>query len=631
VNHLPKAMTYALPPQRRWGVKVARKMWFLGILLLALPCAAQLEVLGTQMSLSGDIGFNYNGNMNEGASSHTLGLSGDANLQGSYYNPNFLNFDVRPFYQRAQSNSVFGALTNSSGVNAGVNLFGGSHFPGSVTYGKVLNNTGEFGVPASGVGLATNGDSQNFAVSWSELLPDWPTLLASYSIGSSSDSIYGTGQDSKQTDHDLTLLSTYKVAGFRLSGGYTHRNIDGTFSELLEGVTAPVNSDTATNSYQLNATHSFPMQGFYSFSFNRTSYDYNYHDGNSNSNSGASDTLSGNLNFRPTDKLSIGGSTSYNDSLLGTIPEPILAGGTETLRNLGSFRSVLLEGDANYQLLHNLAFRASVNHVDQEFLGQSYGSTQVNASANYNLEHSLLKGLSFNLGVFDSATKNGNTGIGFFGNLNLHRKFDGWDVDATFSYAQNVQTLIIVDTTSSYNYVANARRRMGNRSYFMAGYSGSHSGFATEAGNSNSAQRVSSTFTYGRYSANGFYSTSRGTAVFTPTGLVALPTGLPPSALPPGTAVVFDSKAYGLNASAAPLRHLTVSAGYAQSNGDTADPLATTFTKNSLINGIMQYRLRKIYINAGYTHLRQSVGIPGTAPITVTSYYIGFSRWFNFF
>jgi len=142
---------------------------------------------------------------------------------------------------------------------------------------------------------------------------------------------------------------------------------------------------------------------------------------------------------------------------------------------------------------------------------------------------------------------------------------------------------------------------------------------------------VSSTFTYGRYSANGFYSTSRGTAVFTPTGLVALPTGLPPSALPPGTAIVFDSKAYGFNASAAPLRHLTVSAGYAQSNGDTTDILTTTFTKNNLINGIMQYRLRKIYINAGYTQLRQSVGIPGTAPITVTSYYIGFSRWFNFF
>jgi hypothetical protein len=669
VNCLPKALTFALPPQRRLGAKLGWGKWFrvsgsvetglrpvlagpfgfaqarlrpattqnktflvlLGILLLALPCAAQLEVGDTAMSLSGDIGVNYNGSMNQGASAHTMGLSGDANLQGYYYNPNFLSFNVRPYYDRAQTNSVFGALTNTSGVNAGVNLFSGSHFPGSFSYGKVDNSSGEFGVPGSGVGLATNGNSQSFGVSWSELLPDWPTLMANYAITSSSASIYGTQQESSQTDHDLMLMSTYKLAGFRISGGYTHRNIDGTFSELLEGVAAPVQSDTATNNYEVNASHSFPMQGSYSVSFSRTSYDYGFHDGTSESSSGGSDTLIGNLNFRPTTKLSVGASGSYNDSLLGSIPEAALNGGADTVRNLGSFRSVLVEGDANYQLLKNLSLRASVNRVDQEFLGQSYGATQFNGSANYNLEHSLLKGLSFNLGVFDTAAKEGNIGLGFFGNLNFHRKFDGWDVDSTLSYAQNVETLIIVDTTSSYSYLANARRRVGNRSYFMAGYSGSHSAFTAQAGNSSSAQRVSSSLTHGRYSANGFYSTSRGTAALTATGLVALPPGLPPSALPPGAVVVFDSKAYGFNASASPLRHLTASAGYAESKGDTIDPLASVFTKNNLINGVMQYKLRKIYVNGGYTRLRQSVGTPGTVPVTVTTYYIGISRWFNFF
>ena len=603
----------------------------MGILLLALPCAAQLEVGGAAMNMSGDIGFNYNGGMNQGDSGHNLSFNGDANLTGNYYNPNFLNFAVRPFYNRTQSNSVFGALTNSAGVTSSVNLFSGSHFPGSFSYNKVNNSSGEYGVPEAGIGLATYGKNEGFGLSWSELVPGLPTLMASYAVNSGSESIYGTQQDSKQTDHDLTLMSTYKLAGFRISGGYTHRSIDGTFSELLEGVQTPVVSETSTDSYQVSASHSFPMQGAYSVSFSRNGYDYRSHDGNSATGSGSSDTLGGSLNFRPTDKFSVGTSASYNDSLLGTIPESILASGAETVRNLGSFRSVLVEGDANYQLLKNLAFRASVNHVDQEFLGQSYGSTQFSASAYYNLEHNLLRGLSFNLGVFDSATKEGNTGLGFFGNLNYHRKFDGWDVDATFSYAQNVQTLIIVDTTSSYNYVANARRRVGNRSYFMAGYGGSHSGFTSQAGNSSSAQRVSSTFTYGRYSANGFYSTSRGTAIFTPTGLVALPTGLPPSALPPGAAIVFDSRAYGFNASAAPIRHLTVSAGYAQSKGDTVDPLTSTFTKNSLINVIGQYKLRKIYVNGGYTHLNQSVGALGTTPISVTSYYIGISRWFNFF
>jgi hypothetical protein len=661
VNRLPKALSFALPPQGRLGAEVGWWMWFrvwgsvetglrpvlagqspattqrntflvlLGILMLALPCAAQVEVGDAAMSLSGDIGFNYNGSMNQGLSGHSLGFNGDANLQGSYYNPNFLNFNVHPSYNRTQSNSVFGALTNTSGVNSSLNLFSGSHFPGSFFYNKVVNSTGEFGVPGSGVGLATNGDNQGFGVSWSALVPDWPTLAASYAITSGSSSIYGTQQESKQTDHDLTLLSTYQVAGFRISGGYTHRNLDGTFSELLEGVPKPVNSDTATNNYQVNASHSFPMQGSYSVAFSRTAYDYSFHDGNSAASSGASDTLSGNLNFRPTTKLSVGASGSYNDSLLGNIPEPILNGGTETVRNLGTFRSFLVGSDANYQLLHNLFLHATVNHVEQRFLGQSYGATQFGASAYYNLDHSLLQGLSFNLAVVDTATKEGNTALGFMGNLNFNRKVHGWDVDANFSYSQNVETLVIVDTSSSYGWVTNVRRRVGNRSYFMAGYSASHSGFNTISDSTNSAQRVSSGFTYRRYSANAFYSTSKGTAAFTPTGLVALPPNLPPSALPPGTTIVFDSKAYGFNGSAAPLRHLTVSAGYAESRGDTIDPLASVFTKNNLINGVMQYKLRKIYVNGGYTHLRQSVGTPGTAPITVTTYYIGISRWFNFF
>jgi hypothetical protein len=641
VNFLPKALSFAFPPQWRLGAEIRGRMWargkgawcvLVGILLLTLPSAAQLEVGDTALSLSGDIGFNYNGTMNQGASGHNLGLSGDGNLVGSYYNPNFLNFNVRPFYDRAQSNSVFGAVTNSSGVSSGLNLFSGSHFPGSFSYNKVVNGTGVFGVPGSSVGLASNGNNQGFAVNWSELLPDWPTLMATYAISSSSESIYGTQQESKQTDHDFLLQSTYKLAGFRIAGGYNHRNVNGTFSELLEGIPAPVNTDTSTNNYQVNASHSFPMSGAFSVSYSRTGYDYGFHDGSSAASSGASDTLNGNLNFRPITKLSVGFNAAYNDSLLGGLPGQITTAGTSVRAGSpGTFRSFLVGSDANYQLRTNLGIHVTVNHSQQVFLGQSYGATQFAGSVNYLLQHSLLKGLSFSVGAVDSATKEGNTGLGFVGNLNYNRKFSGWDVDTNFSYSQNVQTLVLVYTSSSMGWVANLRRRVGTRSYFMAGYGGSHSGLTAVAGSSSSAQRVSSSFTYRRYSANAFYSTSTGTAAFTPTGLVALPPNVPPSALPPGSVIVFDSKAYGFNASASPLRRLIVSAGYAQSKGDTIDPLLHTFTTTNLINGVAQYKLRKIYVNAGYTHLRQSVGAASTSPVTVTSYYIGISRWFNFF
>jgi hypothetical protein len=41
--------------------------------------------------------------------------------------------------------------------------------------------------------------------------------------------------------------------------------------------------------------------------------------------------------------------------------------------------------------------------------------------------------------------------------------------------------------------------------------------------------------------------------------------------------------------------------------------------------------LRKIFINGGYTQLHQDVGTVGSVPVKVTTYYIGISRWFNFF
>ena len=63
--------------------------WPVKSLLMVLPAAAQLEVGDNwSMNLSGDIGYNYHGNISDGLSGHSMGFSGDANLNGSYYNPN---------------------------------------------------------------------------------------------------------------------------------------------------------------------------------------------------------------------------------------------------------------------------------------------------------------------------------------------------------------------------------------------------------------------------------------------------------------------------------------------------------------------------------------------------------------
>jgi hypothetical protein len=45
----------------------------------------------------------------------------------------------------------------------------------------------------------------------------------------------------------------------------------------------------------------------------------------------------------------------------------------------------------------------------------------------------------------------------------------------------------------------------------------------------------------------------------------------------------------------------------------------------------LDYQFRKVYFYAGYIRLRQIVSAAGTPPTSLTSYYFGLSRWFNFF
>ena len=164
----------------------------------------------------------------------------------------------------------------------------------------------------------------------------------------------------------------------------------------------------------------------------------------------------------------------------------------------------------------------------------------------------------------------------------------------------------------------------------MAGYSGAHSAITANSGTTSSAERVWTTFMHRGYTMNVFYNNSSGEAILSSNGLVPVPGNLPPPVL--GAFTSYDSKGWGFNLGANPIRRLTISAGFSKSNGYTIDPLLKIATDNELINGILQYRLRKIFLNAGYTRLRQSVGaVAGSQPIDVTTYFIGFSRWFNFF
>ena len=48
-------------------------------------------------------------------------------------------------------------------------------------------------------------------------------------------------------------------------------------------------------------------------------------------------------------------------------------------------------------------------------------------------------------------------------------------------------------------------------------------------------------------------------------------------------------------------------------------------------NVYLQYKFRKVFFTAGYSRLVQGFSASTLAPEMLSTYYVGISRWFNFF
>jgi hypothetical protein len=608
----------------------------LGAILLgafALPVWAQLQVGDyAKLNLNGNLTAGYGGTFgNLTQSEHSLTAGGDMNLTGAYYNPNFLSFNFRPYYNRSQSNSMFQSIGDSSGFDAGVDIFSGSHFPGFVSFGKSYNSTGQFGIPGTS-SLVTHGDSRQFGIGWSTLFPGLPTLSATFSTQASASSIYGTEQTSNSLVHNLTLRSDYTLAGFRLNGSFLRLSNDMTLPSFLDGL-PPQQSDGASNTFQVSASHAFPLHGSFSAGFSRSTFGYGSGAANSNQSTtanGSADSVSAGLSIHPFSRLTTSFTSNYSDNLSGTIAQQIIsAGGPVPQLNLGQSRSLLVSGDAHLWVIGGLSVQGGVNRQEQFFLGQAYGLTQVNAGASYFYARPLFGTLNFSVGMTDTATKEGNTGAGLAASVSFYRKIRRYEVSGSFMYGQYVQTLLAIATSSSFSYSASVSRKLSNHTFWSGSFGAGRSGF-TNNGSSNHSERGSSSFSYRGYAANIFYSQSSGTSLLTANGLVATPAGLPPGVLPPDAVVLFNARSLGVGGSGTLFRRMVITGAYARGNGTTISPLLTASNHNQMYTALARYPFRKMYFTAGFTRFMQGISTAGT-PVVVNSYNFGIARWFNVF
>jgi hypothetical protein len=270
-----------------------------------------------------------------------------------------------------------------------------------------------------------------------------------------------------------------------------------------------------------------------------------------------------------------------------------------------------------------------VERQEQTFLGTAFASDSDNGTVSYS---NTLLGGAFN-GVLGLTRTSINTThqslLGLNGSVNYTHQIQRWTVQGGFGYSQDAQTLLIAYTTSGYNYSGSLGRRIGRRSYWAAYVSGARSLLTGQPGTANSSRSYSTSLSLPRFSIEGAYSEASGNALLTSTGLVTTPIPLP--VVTPAAVVFYNGKAYSGGFGAHPTRALTLSLTYAKALSGTQSTSTTSNNNNENLNFLVTYNFRKLSLISGYSRLVQGFSLTGTPPALVGSYYVGISRWFNFF
>jgi hypothetical protein len=387
-----------------------------------------------------------------------------------------------------------------------------------------------------------------------------------------------------------------------------------------------IHSDNAA--YGFNVSHLLPLQGNFSGGINRSTWNTDYLGITS---TGAIDIVNANAGVHPAEKLTFTGTLNYSDNLAGQIAEAIIsAGGTiPGLNQNQSSNSLDLMAVGTYTPLVNLQTSGFFERRTQNFLGQDYGVRSYGGGATYS--HRLLNGTINSSGSLsaNSSEQNGQDTLGFSAAENFSDLVFGWHVNESFSYAQNAQTLLVTYMNSYYNYSGNISRNWGLFN-LSAGAGGSRSALTDQAGATSSSETYNGSMGYGALiTATGSYSRADGQALVTGAGLIGLPVPLP--VVPSDLVSLFGGESYSVGMSSAPTKKLVIGATYAKSSSNTSSVGITTSNQNSQYNALLQYQVRKLNFISGYARLEQGFSSTGLQPEVISSYYMGISRWFNFF
>lgn len=598
-----------------------------GLLLMACPAFGQLQFGDFSTNLNGVVSAGYTdsyGNLT--SSNHSWTVGGNSTFSGYYYNPNFISFTASPYLNQSRANSDFQSISDASGVSFTSSIFGGSHFPGSISYAKAYDSEGNFGIPGV-ANFTTHGNSDTFGINWNAMLPDAPSVSVGYQQSSNQYSIYGTNDQGNSNSRSFNVHSGYSLLGFNLSAYYS----TGTSNSHIPQVATlgpEIGIDSDNSDYGFSLGHTLPLHGSISAGINRADINSNYLGYSTN---GTIDTINTVAAIQPTNKLHLSISADYSDNLSGQLYQSLIAAGglVPVLNPNQESHSMDYTGTVSYAFLTNLQTSAFAERRTQYFLGEHYGASSYGGGLTYG--HGLLGG-NFNgaVTVSDNTSDNTNTNaLGFSGTANYSRRILGWNVSGSFGYSQNVQTILVTYMSSFYNYGGSARRRFGKLT-FGAGANAGRTGLTAQPGTESSSLSFNASLGYSRWlTATGNYSKSSGNALQAAGGLVPVP--IPQPILPFSDLILYGGHSYSFGLASNPAKRLTIAGTYAKMSSNTFSNSLASWNNNKIFNTLIQYQFRKMYFTGGFSRLDQGFSLSDTPPQMVSSFYVGVSRWFNFF
>lgn len=599
---------------RKFGLSIV----MLVVMFLASEARAQLEVGDNfSMTANGTLGYGYAGSFsNFGDSSHSQGFGANGDINGSYFHPDFLNFQVRPYFNRAQSNSDSQVITRGTGFYSSVGLLGGSHFPGTISYGMDFSNNSEFyvaGVPS----VVGDSSGRSFGVTWSELLPNYPKVYLSYLTNSSNATLLSTDEKTHTAGKLFNVNSQYRVAGWDLSAYFNHNNNDFTSPDFVTGQSLSFSG--SSNNYGANAVHAIPL-GSIGLGISHSSYD-----GDQGAD-GSSTIYTEAAGWTLFKKLAISQSFNYTTNTTAALYQTTVTGLTPLLLPERSANGLFFRTSATYPVFRGLTVTGYYSHRQSTFNDQEYSDNQYGGTLGFNHQNRLGMFI-FSVGLVDTANKQGNGGLGLVGSVGLNKKLGHWDTSANFTYFQNVQTLYSIGTSSSYSYGGNVRRKLNPHTFWAASYTGTHTGMTLVPGNSNLANTGATSFSWKRYVLAGNYTASQGVAIWNSAGQLV---STPSAPLLSDYNFVFNAKSWSASGHTT-IRRLTFGGGYSKVSSDARTGLNGVLTTGDRYFVDAIYQLRLFQVQGGYSRVNQDVStIPGGAR-NVNSFFISLSRWFNVF